>query len=107
VDRSGEVLRTYDLAALDSLPKVTREMEDKEQTGPTLVSLLGDAGVTSYEQVEIRGAGVRDQGRLVLSRAEAGREVQLDFTQRGTVKVCAPWLEREEWVRDVLSVSVR
>jgi hypothetical protein len=106
VERGGEVLKEYDLAALDSLPKVTREMEDKEQTGPTLMVLLEAAGVTSYEKVDVRGAGVRDDGRLSLTRIEVGRRVQLDFSERGTVKVCAPWLEREEWVRDVLTISV-
>ena len=106
VKRDGEVLKTYDLAALDSLPKVTTEMSDKEQTGPTLAALLEDAGVSSYEKVDIRGAGVRDAGRLSLTRAEVERRVQLDFSERGTVKVCAPWLEREEWVRDVLTISV-
>jgi hypothetical protein len=106
VERGGEVLKKYDLAALDSLPKVTREMEDKEQTGPTLVVLLEDAGVTSYETVDVRGAGIRDNGRLSLTQTEVGRRVQLDFSDRGTVKVCAPWLEREEWVRDVLTISV-
>lgn len=106
VERGGEVLQKYDLAALDSLPKVTREMEDKEQTGPTLMVLLEDAGVTSYEKVDVRGAGIRDNGRLSLTRTEVGRRVQLDFSERGTVKVCAPWLEREEWVRDILIISV-
>jgi len=106
VQQGGEVLKTYDLAALDALPKVTTEMEDREQTGSTLVALLEDAGVSSFERVEIRGAGVRDQGELELTRAEAGRGVQLDFSQRGTVKVCARWLERKEWVRDVITVSV-
>jgi hypothetical protein len=106
VRRGGEVLKTYDLAALDALPKVTTEMEDKEQTGPTLVALLEDAGASSYGKVEIRGAGVRDPGQLTLTRAEVRRRVQLDFSERGTVKVCAPWLERKEWVRDVLTLSV-
>jgi hypothetical protein len=106
VERGGEVLKTYDLAALDSLPKVTTEMGDKEQTGPTLAALLEDAGVSSYEKVDVRGAAVRDAGRLSLTRAEVERRVQLDFSDRGTVKMCAPWLEREEWVRDVLTISV-
>jgi len=106
VKQGGEVLKSYDLAALDSLPKVTTEMSDKEQTGPTLAALLKDAGVSSYEKVEVGGAGIRDQGRLSLTRPEIGRRVQLDFSERGTVKVCAPWLGREEWVRDVLTIVV-
>jgi hypothetical protein len=81
-------------------------MEGKDQTGPALATLLADAGVASFTELEVRGAGVRDPGRLALTGAEAGRRVQLDFSERGTVKVCAPWLERSEWVRDVLAISV-
>jgi hypothetical protein len=106
VKRDGEVLKTYDLAALRSLPQVAVEMEGKEQTGPALAVVLADAGVSSSARVEVRGAGLRDSGRLRLSAAQARRRVQLDFSQRGTVKVCAPWLEREEWVRDVFTISV-
>jgi hypothetical protein len=106
VKRGGEVLKTYDLAALRALPQVTTEMADKEQTGPALSALLVDAGVSSYEKVDVRGTAVRDAGLLSLTRAQAERRVQLDFSERGTAKVCAPWLERKEWVRDVLTVSV-
>jgi len=106
VERGGEVLETYDLAALRALPQVTTEMDGRDQTGPSLEALLADAGVSSYRRIEVRGAAIRDPGRLTLTRAQAGRRVQLDFSERGTVKVCAPWMERKEWVRDVLTLSV-
>jgi hypothetical protein len=106
VKKGGEVLRTYDLAALLALPQVTAEMEGKDQTGPALAVVLEDAGVPSCDEVDVRGTGIRDSGQLTLSPAQVSRRVQLDFSERGTVKVCAPWLERKEWVRDVLTISV-
>ena len=106
VKRGAEVLKTYDVAALRSLPQVTVEMEGKDQTGPALAVVLADAGVSTYDEVDVRGGAIRDSGQLALSSVQVRRRVQLDFSQRGTVKVCAPWLERREWVRDVLTITV-
>ena len=106
VQKGGEVLKSYDLAALLALPQASVEMEGKQQEGPLLTTLLEDAGAASYGMVEIRGAAIRDPGRLSLTAAEVARGLQLDFSDRGTVKVCSRWLERKEWVRDVLTISV-
>jgi hypothetical protein len=106
VEQGGEVVKAYDLAALQALPHVAAEMDGNEQTGPLLKALLADAGISSFERVEVRGAAIRDGGRLTLTQSEVGRRVQVDFSERGTVKICAPWLERKEWVRDVLTISV-
>jgi hypothetical protein len=105
VKRGGEVLKTYDLADLHALPQASVEIDGKEQDGPLLTTLLDDAGAGAYRTVVVQGAGVRDQGRLELAARQAARDVQLDFSDRGTVKVCSPWLQRREWVRDVLIIS--
>jgi hypothetical protein len=106
VEKGGVVLKEYDLAALHALPQASVEIDGKEQDGPLLATVLADAGSTRYRIVQIRGAGLRDPGRLTLTAAQVARHVQLDFSDRGTVKVCAAWLERREWVRDVLAISV-
>jgi hypothetical protein len=54
----------------------------------------------------VRGAGLRDKGSLSLTAAQVRRKVQLDFADRGTVKVCGPSLYHAEWVRDVVSIDV-
>ena len=81
-------------------------IDGKEQDGPLLVTVLRDAGVGDFASVTIRGAGVRDDGRLTLSRTKAARGVLLDFSDRGTVKVCGPELDWADWVRDVLTIDV-
>lgn len=105
VKKGGEVLKTYDLAALHALPQASVEIDGKKQDGPLLTALLDDAGAGAYRTVAVRGAGIRDPGRLDLTAAEAAHDVQLDYSDRGTVKVCSPWLQRREWVRDVLTIS--
>ncbi len=106
VERGGEVLKQYDLAALHALPQTQVTIDGKEQDGPLLVTVLHDAGLGDFASVTIRGAGVRDDGRLTLSGEEAGSGVLLDFSERGTVKACGPRLEWSDWVRDVLTIDV-
>jgi len=105
VEKGGAVLKTYDLAALHALPQASVEIDGKKQDGPLLTTLLDDAAVGTYHKVAVRGAGIRDPGHLDLTATEAAHDVQLDYSDRGTVKVCSPWLERREWVRDVLTIS--
>jgi hypothetical protein len=107
VRQGSEVLKEYDLAALRALPQTSVVVDGKEQTGPLLRSLLDDAGVDPAATVQVAGAGIRDEGRLTLTAAEVDRDVQLDFSDRGTAKVCSPWLDRGEWVRDVISIDAQ
>jgi hypothetical protein len=107
VRQGSEVLKEYDLAALRALPQTSVVVEGKEQDGPLLRSLLDDAGVDPAATVQVAGAGIRDEGRLTLTAAEVDRDVQLDFSDRGTAKVCSPWLDRGEWVRDVISIDAQ
>jgi len=107
VRKDGATLKTYDLAALHALPQTRIVIDGKEQSGPLLTVLLEDAGAGSYDSVVVRGAGLRDGGSLTLTAAQAGRRVQIDFSDRGTVKVCSPGIHRVEWVRDVLTIDAR
>jgi hypothetical protein len=107
VGQGGEVLKTYDLAALRALPQATVMIDGKSQNGPLLRSLLDDAGVDPSATVHIAGAGIRDEGDLTLTARQVDRDVQLDFSERGTVKVCSAWLGRGEWVRDVISIDAQ
>jgi hypothetical protein len=104
--RDGVPLRTYDLAALRALPQESVVIDGKTQIGPSLTTLLADAGAGAYKTLDVQGAGLRDKGSLELTAAQARRRVQLDFSDRGTAKVCGPDLYHAEWVRDVISIDV-
>ena len=107
VRQGGEVLKQYDLAALHALPQASLMIDGKQQDGPLLRTLLDDAGADPSASVEVRGAGIRDEGHLALTAEQIDRDVQLDFSDRGTVKVCGAWLSRGDWVRDVVSIDAR
>jgi hypothetical protein len=107
VRQGGATLKSYDLAALRALPQSRVVIDGKEQTGPSLATLLEDAGAGSYDDVLVKGAGLRDKGSLTLTPDQVRQRVQIDFSDRGTVKVCGPDLYHAEWVRDVLTIDVR
>jgi hypothetical protein len=107
VKRDGRLLKTYDLAALRALPQSRVVIDGKQQTGPSLTVVLKDAGAGRFDSVEVRGAGLRDKGSLTLTAADVLKGVQIDFSDRGTVKVCGPGLYHAEWVRDVISIDAR
>jgi hypothetical protein len=105
--QGGEVLKRYDLAALHALSQASLVIDGKEQEGPLLRTVLEDAGADPSAAVDVVGAGIRDEGRLTLTAEEVDRDVQLDFSDRGTVKACSAWLDRGEWVRDVVAIDAR
>jgi hypothetical protein len=106
IERRGEVLKEYDLAALHALPQHTVVIDGKRQDGPLLTTVLRDAGAASCDEVVVRGAGLRDSGHLELTARQVRKGAQIDFNERGTVKVCGPRLVWPAWVRDVLTISV-
>jgi hypothetical protein len=107
VRQGGEVLKEYDLAALHALPQTKVLVDGKEQDGPLLRTVLDDAGADPSAAVDVRGVGIRDDGVLALTAAQVDRDVQLDFSERGTVKLCSAWLDRARWVRDVISIDAQ
>ena len=107
VQKDGATLKQYDLSALRALPQSKVVIGGKVQSGPSLAALLEDAGAARYDSVVVRGAGIRDRGSLTLSAGQVSQKVQLDFSDRGTVKVCGPDLYHAEWVRDVITIDAR
>jgi hypothetical protein len=104
--RGGDVLRRFTPADLRRLPQVTITADGKEQDGPTVHAVLSAAGVTDFDRLEVRGMGLRDDGRLTLAARQVGEDLVLDFTDRGTLKVVSPDLDWGDRVRDVTELRV-
>jgi hypothetical protein len=107
VVRDEEVVRVFDLEELRDFDTRQMEMQGEVQEGPPLLDVLGEAGVTDFSSVTIVGAGLRDSGRIVLKSGDIDENVLLDFSSRGTVKVCGPEIVWEDRVRDVERIEVR
>jgi hypothetical protein len=107
VVRDGAVLETFDVEALAALGMRKVVTQGQQQEGPPLLAVLGAAGVTDFDSVTVTGLGVRDDGRIVLSRAQVDQDVVLDVAERGTTKLCGPNIAYEDRVRDVERIEVR
>jgi len=107
VVRDEEVVRAFDIDALRGFDMRQLEMQGEVQEGPPLLDVLEAAGITDFTSLTVVGLGLRDSGRIVLAAKDIDRDVLLDFSSRGTVKVCGPRIAWEDRVRDVQRIEVR
>jgi len=68
--------------------------------------VLEAVGIDGFSRLEVRGMGLRDDGRLTLRSVQINDELILDFTDRGTLKVVSPDLDWRDRVRDVTQLRV-
>lgn len=87
---------------LRELPLTSIVVEGKAEEGPALVEVLRKAGVDEFNQVTLAGNGAS----LTLTREQVTSEVILDLTNRGTVKLAAPNVPKNDWVKDITRIKV-
>lgn len=95
-----------DLEASVSFAEV--DIDGDTQSGPRLLDVLAASGAEDWKTAQVIGMG---EGRvfevgLDIARAGADDEWVLDVTNRGTLKLAAPALAREQWVRDVGEIRI-
>ena len=106
---ADEAVAVWTLDALRTeVEFVTLVIDGDEQSGPRLLDVLAASGITDWETAEVLGKG---EGRSF----DIGIEVRaddvdegwvLDVTKRGTLKLAAADLPREQWVRDAGEIRV-
>lgn len=91
------------------LPQVTVSAGDKDQEGPTLLSVLDLAGVGEFSEVTVVGLtrGRIGSAELVLKKDQITDEVILDKTNKGTTKLCGPDIDYNQWIIDVSKLVVK
>ena len=92
-----------------AVPFTSMTIDGDEQSGPLLLDVLAASDVGSWTSLEVLGMG---EGRtftvnLEVDRAEVDDGWILDVSKRGTLKLAAEDLAREQWVRDVAEIHVR
>jgi hypothetical protein len=103
----GEVVRRFTPSELGGLPQRTITSDGREQRGPSVLAVLGAVAIGDFVRLEVRGMGLRDDGRLALAAAKIDDDLLLDFSDRGTLKLVSPELGWRERVRDVTELRVR
>lgn len=86
----------------------TVTIDGDEQSGPLLVDVLAATGVEDWATAEVLGLG---EGRsfevtLDIASADVDEGWVLDVSKRGTLKLAADDLPREQWVRDVAEIRI-
>ncbi len=87
---------------------VTLTIDGDEQSGPRVLDVLAASGITNWVTAEVLGKG---EGRsfdigIVISADEVDEEWLFDVTNRGTLKLAAADLPREQWVRDAGEIRI-
>jgi len=104
-----EIIAEWTLEALEAeVGFVTFEMDGDEQTGPRLLDVMAASGVGEWTVAEVLGKG---EGRafeigIEISVAMVDDTWLFDVTNRGTLKLAAADLPREQWVRDAGEIRI-
>lgn len=106
VIRDGRTLARYSVAELREIDMSTITVGGKVEEGPRVLAVLEAAGVDDFTRITVTGLGVRDDGTIVLRRAEITDDVLLDIAVRGTVKIVGPDIVWADRVRDVTEIVV-
>ncbi len=105
--RDDEVVAEFTMDDLRQLPEHSFTQWGKSESGPAVLDVLAEAGVTEFTTLTVYGSGVRDDGILVLDRDQVDEDVLFDFANRGTVKIAGPDIAWGDRVRDVTELEVR
>lgn len=92
----------FSLSDLKTLPNGSLTVDGKQEEGPQLGEVLKSAGVTEYKQVLITGSS----GSMTLAAKDVSPEVILDYTNRNTLKLAAPKIPKNQWLKDISSLKV-
>lgn len=103
VYEGSKIVHEWTLAELrDQLEFVTLEIDGDQQNGPRLLDVLAASGAAGWTTAEVLGKGESrafDVG-VEVSSTEVDDGWILDVTNRGTLKLAAAALPRDQWVRD-------
>jgi len=105
----GRVTADWTLTDLEARVAFTEVTIDGDlQSGPLLLDVLAASGVDEWGTAEVIGMG---EGRvfavgLDINSSEVDEGWILDVTKQGTLKLAAPDLQREQWVRDVGEITI-
>ena len=103
---NGNEKESLSLSDIQNLPQVTVQAKGKDQIGPTLLSVMDQAGISDYSKVTIVGLakGRVASAELELNKDEIDDKVVLDITNSGTAKLASPNIDENKWIIDVSEI---
>jgi hypothetical protein len=95
----------FTLVQLGAMPAGSMEVDGKTESGVLISAVLQAAGVTDYSKVMLTGS----RGTVtvnVIAKADVDANSILDFTNRDTVKVATPAIDKNDWAKDIFVIEV-
>jgi hypothetical protein len=94
---------------IKSLPQVSVTADGKAQNGPTLLSVLGLAGIKDFSTVTAYGytKGRVATAELTLNKSQIDNQVVMDISNQGTAKLAGPNIPGNSWIIDVNKLVVK
>ncbi|MBI2919204.1 MAG: hypothetical protein HYY01_14615 [Chloroflexi bacterium] len=92
---------------LQRLPQ--RSLSGGPGKGPTLLSVLNEAGVKDFSTVRVTGSSPEGKpgAQTSLARGEVVETVLLVLTEQGTAGLAGPTIPRERWIASVTRLDVQ
>jgi hypothetical protein len=100
VVQNQQPIKTFTIEMIQKLPAKSFIMDGKLESGPTVASLLENAGIKDFVEISIKnGSGESFQ-------TKTPEKFILDITNRGTVKLASEELSKEKWLKDVTEIEI-
>jgi hypothetical protein len=108
ITQNGKTLLVLSLADIDKLTSVTVSANGSNYTGPTILSILSLAGVTSYSKVTIVGFTKQRlaTAELPVAKADLNANYIVRRTNQNTYSLASPDVPFDNWVIDVNELRV-
>ena len=108
VSRNGQIIQVLSPAELDAMPKTSMRADNKDYSGPSIASILANAGIPGFTSVTVVGyaKGRLATAELKLARAQVNDNLILRKTNQGTFSLASPDVNPNDWVIDVNELRV-
>jgi len=105
----GSLGKSVTMDELLALEQISFTADNKDEEGPTLLSVLELAGIEDFSELTAYGLskGRIAEAEITLSRNQVHDEVILDITNRGTSKLAASDIPSDDWIIDVEEIKVK
>lgn len=103
VTQGGKTITTLSLDDIDKLATVTISADGKSYTGPTILSILSQAGISDFTKIIIMGysKGRLATAELPVSKTNLNGKYILRKTNQNTYSLATPDVVADNWIIDV------
>jgi hypothetical protein len=108
VKKGGTTLATFSVADLDKLAAVSIKADGKDYAGPSILSILSQAGASDFRKVTIVGftKGRLATAELPVTKANLNNNYVLRKTNQNTFSLASPDVQADSWIIDVEELRV-